>query len=195
MPIYFNSRLRLSLCSSTRDEQIEHTSTWNGTQISIYAQLPPKCINASCKNRKPKKKCTNKITTHLNQIKIETRVRVERSKKYIYLSSNKNHERERIKKKKTKPACPAPHLAWLAIELNQKTSTKKYETDTKHCKYGSTSRRSTARRRSPPEDSTRQLSPGKKKNTRQPKKVRLQKAKSILKIQVSAIWSSQVWVT
>lgn len=116
MPIYFNSRLRLSLCSSTRDEQIEHTSTWNGTQISIYAQLPPKCKNASCKNRKPKKKCTTKITTHLNQIKIETRVRVERSKKYIYLSSNKNHERERIKKKnETSMPCATPGLTrdWI----------------------------------------------------------------------------------
>lgn len=112
MPIYFNSRLRLSLCSGTRDEQIEHTSTWNGTQISIYAQLPPKCINASCKNRKPKKKCTNKITTHLNQIKIETRVRVERSKKYIFIIM-----RGSASKKKKRNQHALRHT-WLDSRLN-----------------------------------------------------------------------------
>lgn len=47
----------------------------------------------------------------------------------------------------------------------------------------------------PPKTLQDNWAPVKKKNTRQPKKVRLQKAKSILKIQVSAIWSSQVWGT
>lgn len=47
-----------------------------------------------------------------------------------------------------------------------------------------------------PEDSTRQLSPGKKKKIQGSlRKCAYKRQNSILKIQVSAIWSSQVWVT